>query len=123
MNNHITKEGKSMPISSMEDSHLINTINFHIKRLQKAKELLNSGFKENKFINTYQKRYINLEDVEDYIQEFDEKIAKYIYEANIRDLNIRSSLDVLRNIIERDSKDMYDCEFEQLEEPTDEIIF
>ena len=93
-NTHVTAEGRRMPIVSMDDSHLTNTINMHIKNIKNASVILESWAHitwVTGVIYGYGEEEMK-EDAERAIRKSYEKLKDYIIEAVIRWIDFSASL-------------------------------
>lgn len=81
---HITRQGKTMPIASMDDNHLVNLINIYYQKIVQIKNARATGdfFKA----RLYGVEIIDDETAADIINEAMEKLAPYIAEAYLRGL-------------------------------------
>jgi hypothetical protein len=100
---HITKEGVQMPIHSMENSHLQNTIKLWLRKLQLAKDVL-----ENKWSAFDKAMYSSNEDATDsatnFIDFFNANFGRYIVEAGIRGIKLDDYFTELKTILGRDKE-------------------
>ena len=88
---HTTKEGDSMLICSMEDSHLINTIKLILRHIKTASSVLCGQQSENHLIAVFSPSYsaaAQKERAEESIRFYHRKIQPYIMEAALRGLDI-----------------------------------
>lgn len=99
---HKSKNGQVKLIAEMDDSHLKNTINFHIDKLQMAKSVLRNDQQDDEFFSSlYGSSFMNINDAKNITQNFEEKISGYIYEATLRQLNINTEMGKIRTALER----------------------
>ncbi len=129
MNNiHITKDGKKMLISQMENNHLLNTIKFYLNKIESAKKYLESKINMNNFKSALYG--INNEQVSKKAKEsipiITNKLLPYIFEAALRGVDIT---ELLQNVYERKEKEnQFDINFsntqyiEYNEDDLDEIF-
>ena len=94
---HKTKDGRTMLVAEMDDSHLINTINYIILRMDDAKKML--SFDNNDFASIVMKRKINTDAVKERVHALYIIIHRYIVEAIMRRLEIEEQLDLLRELL------------------------
>jgi hypothetical protein len=105
---HKTKDGDVMLLQNMEDSHIMNTINFKIRNLEKSLELVS--------INPIQARLNGLtQDVSfsalNYAEACSEVMPHYFMEANLRGLDTREELEKYKIILGRDKlKNVFELE-------------
>jgi len=98
--NHLDKDGNIILIAEMSDEHLQNTIRYFVKRLRGAKDIFNQT--QNPFDKKLYGRKFNKSAAGEYIEEFFGKVGVYVLEANLRNLDIKETLDTLRIIVNRD---------------------
>lgn len=99
---HTTKTGEELYLMDMDESHLINTMNLYIRNFRLAKSLVNGEKEIDNFKSRYYKRESKLENPELYIDNFDEKIAPYIYEAALRRIDITEQINEILTTTERE---------------------
>lgn len=100
---HKTTQGEIMPIYSMDDKHLLNTINLYIRILEESKNILNGEKEQNQFNKIlYKDRQNMIVAAEKYVQLFNEKISPYFFEALIRNFNLDKQIKNLQMIIGRE---------------------
>lgn len=102
MLNHKTKEGLTMPIYSMEDSHLINTIKFTLNRLNDAK---NTMFRDNTsgISKLLYKSGMSKNTAKDMLVNSDALLSPYILEALVRGFDVKEYVKTYSEIIERNT--------------------
>jgi predicted transcriptional regulator len=101
MKKHKTKDGRVIAINQMDDNHLYNTIKYFIRRLSIAKDIINEEKKGNKFFNKINGVEFDIDAAEDYVESFNDMIGNYIYEALIRNIDIKSLISEIQELIER----------------------
>lgn len=94
---HTTADGTTLLICQMEDSHLVNTISLHCRKIKNARLVIEQGSVElptiakvltgNKF--DYERQIVNAEAT---IKSSHSKLQPYVVEASLRGLNISELL-------------------------------
>ena len=101
MNNelfHKTKDGVGITICMMEDSHLLNTINLHLRRMLDAQDILRGQVSTDMLteIIFYQEKK-NLEaESRSYLQRAVAILPRYVFEACVRGLITTELVDRIR---------------------------
>lgn len=98
---HKTKNGRNMQICEMDDNHLKNTINLFLSGLNTSRNILEEKEIQTRFAKKWNKRSMNFDDAEDFIERFQERFPHYLEEALIRNLDISREIESYRKIIER----------------------
>lgn len=102
-NIHFTQDGSKMYLEEMTDSHLFNTINLMLTRLQVAKDTLNTK-ERSKFIQIYQNKKLNTTSAVKHVKAFKMSMPKYIFEATLRGLDVSLQITKIKNLLERDTE-------------------
>lgn len=117
MKYHVEANGKKTLICELENSHLINILKLFSNKLYQAKEVLENG-KTMKFKNAFYGKVLNVEDAEQFTEEFIELISPYLFEANMRKLEIEFILENIRETLERNTEKQtmigFEKEFDEL---------
>ena len=117
---HRTRDGYTMPINQMEDSHLINTIDFFIKKLKQSKEILSMKETSKFYKSLYNTGSEDLEEQAiEYVSQFEDKIGDYIYEALIRNIDIKEYIKEIQSLIERSARIIITALIEEPKEDED----
>lgn len=99
---HRTKEGQIMPINTMEDKHLINTINLFITKLDDAKWVLEEN--DSAFYRAVNGIEMDKSGAKNYANNFVEVVSPYITEAVIRGLNLVEQRENMQNLLGREGR-------------------
>lgn len=101
---HTTRDGQSMFISEMEDSHLSHTIRLILRKINEAKAILyNTRTDENKLKSAiYKIPKVKEEDVMSFIQKYTVMLSPYIMESTLRGISFTEEL---QSTFERTGKD------------------
>ena len=93
---HWTKQGQSIPINKMDDTHLINTINLHIRKLGEAKEVLNQGENVTKFDKLIGRaEFMDEFQAESFVEFSKRKLPLCVFEAILRNIDVKESIDLV----------------------------
>jgi len=103
---HKTANGKVIDIECLEDSHLVNIINFNLKQMQEAKAVILGG------TSTSRDFLMQIEDVDRTTVErakgtFQKRSAVmgfYLHEAMIRGMDVSGAYTALRALFERSAR-------------------
>lgn len=101
MNTHITRDGKTMLIASMDDRHLLNTINLKLSQMEEAKKIIYSNLSGMNAIFFDGVNSKVKDEAIRFVKGYEDILSIYILEASIRKLDIESYLNRLRGLIER----------------------
>lgn len=99
MKYHRTKDGEEILIAQMDDKHLLNTINFFLKKLEAAKCIVDGN--ESKFSQLVNGIAYDEDSATRYIDHFNDTFGHYILEAIIRSLDIEDSIECYIALIGR----------------------
>lgn len=102
---HRTREGVELLIAEMDDEHLLNTINFWLSKLRRARAAVDApqrtGF--NKLLyRTYEQE--DTEWAESAIEEFYIMAPRYFMEALLRDLDLNPEVRILQEVMGRSQR-------------------
>lgn len=92
---HTTKNGESMLICCMTDSHLTATIKSHCSRLQAAVAILTNKAADDPLVAVFQPKFSNAalkERAQETVQFVHKRLQPYVVEASLRGLDIRETL-------------------------------
>ena len=108
---HVTKEGEKMLISEMDNSHLQNTIQYILKQINIAKNMLDGKIERNEFEKAIYGNYktIDKDELQEIIRTRAELLQPYLGEAMLRGLDFTSEL---QTTFEREGKIVVHSPFE-----------
>lgn len=101
MRKHTTRDGDTMYISQMEDSHLINTIKYIIRKGNDAKEALMTDLSGVNSILYGSDIQVDKERMKSIIKKVPELLEPYILEAVIRSFDFTEIRDSMSDFFER----------------------
>jgi len=107
---HRIADGRMIPISSMTDKHLLNTINLLIHKLEEAKKTLTGNSDAfHKLINNIE---VDMDGAKHYTKSFNVVFAPYLMESVIRGWKIAPITKTLQTLFQRKKgiDDVFDIE-------------
>ena len=126
---HRTNGGQEIVVSSMEDSHLINTVNMHLKKIDDAKQMLSANVGNSFQAVLYDVDYAKImRKAKKQIQACTAKLYPYLAECMLRGINLTAEL---QKTFERSEKDKImgatalmingDSDYEMVQDAIDEF--
>lgn len=107
MKTHTTREGVTLLLSEMTDSHLLNTMNLFIRQLATARLVLQKSdtVEPNEYLDILEGRsgLFSREIAISIVRKFEEKFAYYYFEAAVRALPLNDIIGRYRVLINRSS--------------------
>lgn len=103
---HTTRNGETILISEMEDSHLKNTISYKIKKLRMAKAILraNNEKPDEFFESIYNRPRLSKSEAKNHVKYFMKNVAPYILEMMIREEDVSECISDIQTLLERKSQ-------------------